>query len=657
MAIPQHFIDDLLARVNIIDVIDARIKLKKTGKNYSALCPFHKEKSPSFSVNPDKQFYYCFGCGAGGNALGFVMDYEHCSFPEAVEELAKGLGLEVPREHDRGRDIEREKRVKQQYDVLEQASAFYQAQLRQHSEKQKAVDYLKGRGLSGAIAKRFGLGFAPPGWDNLLSAISAERSDAEELLLKSGLLIENEDRGRKYDRFRDRIMFPIRDVRGRTIAFGGRVLTDEKPKYLNSPETETFHKGRELYGLWEARQSKGSLARLMVVEGYMDVVSLAQHGLDWSVATLGTACTESHLERIFKVVPEVIFCFDGDSAGRKAAKRALDNAMPVMRDGLMARFLFLPEGEDPDTLIRAEGLEAFTERVNEALPFSEYFFKALSEGLDLVSMDAKAQFCTQALPLLQSMQPSVLQQMMLDRISDMTGLTMEQINSVVALQSKLAVQVSQPQRAKPRAEVQADEYTGMPMQDDYPTDGYAPSVYPTEYAETDYAFTGLAGGSSDMPFSSGASNRRAERPAKHSGSRIDLIASAISIVLHRPELARLTFKAEELEGVQGPNLDLLRDLLEYFQEDEERSFGTLMFDWEQDATKAPGLLVLNEISHLDPLLESVDAEKLLSDAMSRIMERKLKAELEQLKTWSRERPLTDAEKQRLQALLLSANKK
>ena len=657
MAIPQHFIDDLLARVNIIDVIDARIKLKKTGKNYSALCPFHKEKSPSFSVNPDKQFYYCFGCGAGGNALGFVMDYEHCSFPEAVEELAKGLGLEVPREHDRGRDIEREKRVKQQYDVLEQASAFYQAQLRQHSEKQKAVDYLKGRGLSGAIAKRFGLGFAPPGWDNLLSAISAERSDAEELLLKSGLLIENEDRGRKYDRFRDRIMFPIRDVRGRTIAFGGRVLTDEKPKYLNSPETETFHKGRELYGLWEARQSKGSLARLMVVEGYMDVVSLAQHGLDWSVATLGTACTESHLERIFKVVPEVIFCFDGDSAGRKAAKRALDNAMPVMRDGLMARFLFLPEGEDPDTLIRAEGLEAFTERVNEALPFSEYFFKALSEGLDLVSMDAKAQFCTQALPLLQSMQPSVLQQMMLDRISDMTGLTMEQINSVVALQSKLAVQLSQPQRAKPRAEVQADKYTGMPMQDDYPTDGYAPSDYPTEYAETDYAFTGLGGGSSDMPFSSGASNRRAERPAKQSGSRIDLIASAISIVLHRPELARLTFKAKELEGVQGPNLDLLRDLLEYFQEDEERSFGTLMFDWEQDATKAPGLLVLNEISHLDPLLESVDAEKLLSDAMSRIMERKLKAELEQLKTWSRERPLTDAEKQRLQTLLLSANKK
>ena len=640
MAIPQHFIDDLLARVNIIDVVDARIKLKKTGKNYSALCPFHKEKSPSFSVNPDKQFYYCFGCGAGGNALGFVMDFEHCSFPEAVEELAKGLGLEVPREHDRGRDLEREKRVKQQYDVLEQASEYYQAQLRQHADKQRAVDYLKSRGLSGAIAKRFGLGFAPPGWDNLLSAIATERSDAQELLLKSGMLIDNEERGRTYDRFRDRIMFPIRDVRGRVIAFGGRVLTDEKPKYLNSPETETFHKGRELYGLWEARQSKGSLTRLMVVEGYMDVVSLAQHGLDWSVATLGTACTEAHLERIFKVVPEVVFCFDGDSAGRKAARRALDNAMPVMRDGLMARFLFLPEGEDPDTLIRQEGLDAFTARVSEALPFSEYFFKALSEGLDLVSMDAKAQFCTQALPLLQTMQPSVLQQMMLDRISDMTGLTLEQISSVVALQAKVAAPASV--ESSHAAFSGSGSGSGMGAGDD------SGEYWPSDFSGDLYP---------EMPPVRAGQAMRPERPSRANNARIDLIASAISIILHRPELARLTFDASELEGVQGPNIKLLRDLLSYFQADEERSFGTLMFDWEQDPAFAPNLLVLNEISHLDPLLESVDAEKLLGDAMSRIMERKLKAELNQLKAWSRERPLTADEKIRLQTLLVSANKR
>ncbi|NVK02665.1 MAG: DNA primase [Oceanospirillaceae bacterium] len=630
MAIPQHFIDDLLARVNIVDVIDARVKLKRTGKNYSAICPFHKEKSPSFSVNPDKQFYYCFGCGAGGNALGFIMDYEHSSFPEAVEELAKTLGLEVPREHDRARDVEREKRVKQQYDVLEQASAFYQQQLRSHSDKQKAVEYLKGRGLSGQIAKRFGIGFAPPGWDNLLSEISKERPDAEELLLKSGLLIENEERGRKYDRFRDRIMFPIRDVRGRVIAFGGRVLTDEKPKYLNSPETDTFHKSRELYGLYEARQSTGSLTRLMVVEGYMDVVSLAQHGLDWSVATLGTACTEQHLERIFKIVPEVVFCFDGDAAGRKAARRALDNAMPVMRDGLMARYLFLPEGEDPDTLIRTEGLDAFTARVSEALPFSEFFFKALSEDLDLSIMDGKAQFSMQAMPLLQTMQPSVLQQMMMDRICDLTGLTMEQINSVVSLHSKVT---SQNRLAAPSSAAMAPVVDEAPPIDDYA---------PVELSEPTYF--------DEMPVNGGA---KSYTPRKSSqGSRIDLIASAISIVLHRPDLSRKAVNAAEFDGVKGQNIELLRDLLEYFQASEEHSFGTLMFDWEQNSEKTPYLLVLNEISHVDPLLESVDAERLLTDALGRILERKYKAELEQLTRRARERPLSDDEKRRLQALLM-----
>lgn len=629
MAIPQHFIDDLLARVNIVDVVDARVKLKRTGKNYSALCPFHKEKSPSFSVNPDKQFYYCFGCGAGGNALGFIMDYEHASFPEAVEELAKTLGLDVPREHDRTRDVEREKRVKQQYDVLEQASSFYQQQLRVHADKQKAIDYLKGRGLSGQIAKRFGIGFAPPGWDNLLSEVSEERQDAEALLLKAGLLIENEERGRKYDRFRDRIMFPIRDVRGRVIAFGGRVLTDEKPKYLNSPETDTFHKSRELYGLYEARQSKGSLNRLMVVEGYMDVVSLAQHGLDWSVATLGTACTEQHLERIFKIVPEVVFCFDGDSAGRKAARRALDNAMPVMRDGLMARFLFLPEGEDPDTLIRKEGLEAFTARVSEALPFSEFFFKALAEGLDLSSMDGKAKFSTQALPLLQTMQPSVLQQMMMDRICDLTGLSMDQINSVVALQAKVTSQ----NPMKSVAVAPASEET--PADYDYDPPEFAQSAYFDEARK-------------------GNQNRSSLPARTRLGARIDLISSAISIILHRPELSRQSVKAEEFDGIEGQNIGLLRDLLDYFQQSDERSFGTLMFDWEQDSARAPYLLVLNEISHVDPLLESVDAERLLKDALGKILARKYRTELEQLTRQARERPLSDEEKKRLQTLLTQA---
>lgn len=615
MAIPQHFIDDLLARINIVDVIDARTKLKRTGKNYSALCPFHKEKSPSFSVNPEKQFYYCFGCGAGGNALGFIMDYERYSFPEAVEELAKTLGLEVPKEHDRTRDVEREKQVKQQYDVLEQASVYYQQQLRHHSDRVKAVDYLKNRGLSGAIAKRFGLGYAPSGWDNLLVEVSKQHSDAESLLLKSGMLVENEERQRKYDRFRDRIMFPIRDVRGRVIAFGGRVLTDEKPKYLNSPETDTFHKGRELYGLYEARQSSGTLNRLMVVEGYMDVVSLAQHGLDWSVATLGTACTEAHLERIFKIVPEVVFCFDGDAAGRKAAKRALDNAMPVMRDGLMARFLFLPESEDPDTLIRAEGLETFCARVKEALPFSEFFFKSLSDGLDLTSMDGKAQFAAQALPLLQAMQPSLLQQMMIERVCDMTGLSLDQLSSVVALQANVIGQTAE----------------SLPKSTSFSNN--EPQSYTNDYDRAPFL---------GSPARSVPKTRRA---------RLDLIDSAISILLHRPELARVTFSAEELTGLQGQNLELLQQLLRYFQASEEHSLGTLLFDWQQDPLLAPSLLIINEISHLDPLLESVDAEKLLGDAMNRILTRKREADLQRLKQLSRERPLSEEEKQRLQQLL------
>ncbi len=613
--IPQHFIDDLLARVNIVDVIDSRIKLKRAGKNYSALCPFHKEKSPSFSVSPDKQFYYCFGCGAGGNALGFVMEYEHLNFPEAVEELSKTVGIEVPREHDRNQDLERDKRVKQQFGILEQASGYYQQQLRVHAERQKAVNYLRQRGLSGQIAARFNLGYAPPGWDNLLGTLAGEDQSGADLLLKSGMLVENEEKQSRYDRFRDRIMFPIRDMRGRVIGFGGRVLTDEKPKYLNSPETDTFHKGRELYGLYEARQHSGSLDRLMIVEGYMDVVSLAQHGLTWSVATLGTATTEAHLERIFKLVPEVIFCFDGDKAGRQAALRALDTAVPVMRDGLVARFLFLPEGEDPDTLIRKEGLEVFTQRVAEALPFSEYFFKSLSEGLELTSMDGRAQLATQALPLIQKMPASLLQQMMLERITDITGLSLEQLNAVVNLQQTVepVAQPSPPSSERGLQEVAVPRAEGLKS-------GYFQS-------------------------------RPAQGLVERSGARINLVNSAISILLHRPDLAATSVSSEELKGIEIQNIDLLKNLLGYLQTHPEASLGTLLLDWQRDPQLAPEMLLLNEISHLDPVLENVDASRLLDDALNRILMRKTEAELNELKRLSRERSLQDVEKQRLQQLL------
>ena len=310
--IPQHFIDELLSRVDIVEVVDRRVPLKKTGQNYTARCPFHEEKTPSFSVNPDKQFYYCFGCGAGGNAIGFLMEYERLDFPLAIESLATVAGLEVPRE--RIENPEKVSRRKDLHSLMEQAAQYYQRQLKQHDNSIRAREYLINRGLSGEIAKAFQIGFAPPGWDNLLKALG-EDEESRQLLIDAGMLISGDNK--LYDRFRDRIMFPILDNRGQTVAFGGRVLGDDKPKYLNSPETDIFHKGRELYGLYQARKAVRNLERLIIVEGYMDVVALAQHGIPYAVATLGTATSEDHLRKVFRYCPEVVFCFDGDEAGRK----------------------------------------------------------------------------------------------------------------------------------------------------------------------------------------------------------------------------------------------------------------------------------------------------------------------------------------------------
>lgn len=334
--IPAHFIDELLNRVDIVDLINGRVPLKKAGRDYHACCPFHHEKTPSFTVSREKQFYHCFGCGAHNNAIGFLMEYDNLSFVDAVEELAAQIGLEIPREtgDDSGPDY------RPLYETLEQAARFYQWQLRKHADADRAIGYLKQRGLTGDISADFGIGFAPPGWDNLIRQLGQDTKGLERLRL-SGLISEPEQ-NKCYDRFRDRIMFPIRDHRGQTIAFGGRILDDSKPKYLNSPETPVFHKGRALYGLFEARKALRKIERLLVVEGYMDVVALAQFGIRYAVATLGTATTDEHLERLFRTTSEVIFCFDGDRAGREAGWKALQTALPHMKDGREARFLFLP---------------------------------------------------------------------------------------------------------------------------------------------------------------------------------------------------------------------------------------------------------------------------------------------------------------------------
>ena len=421
----QAFLDDLLDRLDIVEVIDRRVKLKKAGKNYTACCPFHDERTPSFSVNPDKQFYYCFGCGAGGNALGFVMDYERLDFREAVEGLAQTVGLEIPEDDPRTGQEPPKDQNKPLYEILEQSSKFYEHALRQHPERHKVVNYLKARGLTGEIARDFRVGFAPEGWDNLIRA-SGDQPATQERLLTSGMVVKN-DSGRIYDRFRERVMFPIQDQRGRIIAFGGRVLGDDKPKYLNSPETPVFQKSRELYGLWQARKHPRRLERIVVVEGYMDVIALAQHGIPYAVATLGTSTSETHLERLFRLVPEVVFCFDGDDAGRKAAFRGLEATLPAMQDGRQSKFLFLPEGEDPDTLVRAKGKDYLENLFDQADPLEEFLFKHLAKGLDLESMDGRARFSKLAVPYLDRLPEGVFQTLMYHALAERTGIDVESL--------------------------------------------------------------------------------------------------------------------------------------------------------------------------------------------------------------------------------------
>ncbi|WP_367143634.1 DNA primase [Pantoea stewartii] len=395
--IPRVFINDLLARTDIVELIDARVKLKKQGKNYHACCPFHNEKTPSFTVNGEKQFYHCFGCGAHGNAIDFLMNYDRLEFVESIEELATSHGLDVPYEAGNGPSpMERHQR-QSLYQLMDNLNGFYQQSLQQ-SSAQSARDYLQHRGLSADIINHFAIGYAPAGWDNVLKRFGKQPEDRESLM-EAGMLVSN-DKGRVYDRFRERVMFPIRDKRGRVIGFGGRVLGNDTPKYLNSPETPVFHKGRQLYGLYEALKNHPEPKRMLVVEGYMDVVALAQYGVDYAVASLGTSTTAEHIQLLFRSTDNVICCYDGDRAGREAAWRALETALPYMNDGRQLRFMFLPDGEDPDTLVRKEGKAAFEARMEQAMPLSSFLFDSLLPQVDLSSRDGKARLSTLALPLI-----------------------------------------------------------------------------------------------------------------------------------------------------------------------------------------------------------------------------------------------------------------
>ncbi|RRV82559.1 DNA primase [Stutzerimonas stutzeri] len=632
--IPQSFIDDLLNRSDIVEVVGSRIQLKKTGKNYSALCPFHKEKTPSFSVSPDKQFYYCFGCGAGGNALGFVMDHDQLDFPQAVEELAKRAGMEVPREDSGRKHKPRQPVDSPLYPLLAAAADYYRQALKSHPTRKAAVEYLKGRGLSGVIARDFGLGFAPPGWDNLMKHLGGDALQ-QKALIDAGLLIENAENGKRYDRFRDRVMFPIRDSRGRVIAFGGRVLGDDKPKYLNSPETPVFHKGQELYGLYEARQANRDLDEIMVVEGYMDVIALAQQGLRNAVATLGTATSEEHLKRLFRIVPSVLFCFDGDAAGRKAAWRALEATLPNLQDGRRARFLFLPDGEDPDTLVRAEGTDAFRARIQQhSQPLADYFFQQLSEEADPRSLEGKAHLATLAAPLIEKIPGNNLRALMRQRLAEITGLNGE------ALQHMAAAPVSAP--------------SSTPTYDDYTYYDASPAYGEPDHFEPPEPVQ-------PQPRNSKPGKKEWKKDWKKNGQGPDLMPrgprtpatveppalTTLRTLLHHPELAQKVEDVSHFAAEDDTYAQLLVALLGTLQKNPKLRSLQLIARWH--GTDQGRLL--RALAEKEWLISADNLEQQFFDTINSLAARQRERRLESLLRKARQGELSAEEKDQLRNLL------
>src|SRR5262245_38512088 len=527
--IPQSFIDDLTARADIVELIGSRVELKKAGREYRACCPFHNEKTPSFWVSPQKQFYHCFGCGAHGTALGFLMEYDKLSFPEAIEELAGRLGLEVPREASSQPDNSGS--TQPLYDLNLKVAKFFAGVLPADA---RAKQYAKKRGLTAETIERFMIGFAPNAWNEVIKRFGSAEAD-RKLLLECGLIIERERTDsrtldRHYDRFRDRLMFPIRDSRGRVLAFGGRIIDQGEPKYLNSPETLLFHKGRELFGLYEVRQSRTALKRLMVVEGYMDVARLHQAGVSYAVATLGTATTPEHLRRIFKLVNEVVFCFDGDKAGRAAAWRALGNALPEARDGRQIRFLFLPEGHDPDSLVGEEGREAFEKRLDGSLPLSEYLAHALGEQVDLSHADGRAQFAELARPLVSKVAPGVYRDLLIERLSESIKLPPARLNQ----------------------------------------------LWFNEVTES-------AG--SHMPANDSGASRSSNRPprARDGGGGKGLVTKAVKLLVHFPGIAARISGAQltQLEMTDDAGSRFLFELIDHLQQEPAASTAVLLMRWRE----------------------------------------------------------------------------
>ncbi len=598
--IPRQFIDELMTRLDIVEVIDGRVPLKKRGREYVACCPFHNEKSPSFTVSSDKQFYHCFGCGANGSALGFVMEYERLSFPEAVEELAGSLGMEVPREEGAP---DRPKVEPTLYDALAEANLWFQRQLRDHAPTK---DYLKQRGLSGETAQRFGLGYAPDGWQTLVDALNKfpPKQLQEVGLAKQG------DRGNYYGMFRDRVMFPIRDRRGRVIGFGGRVMGDGEPKYLNSPETPVFHKGRELYGLFEAREANRELARVLVVEGYMDVIALAQHGINYAVATLGTATTPEHLQQLFRFTDDVVFCFDGDRAGRAAGWKALGIALPELIGQRRVRLLFMPTGEDPDTLVQQEGKQAFERRIESAPPLAEVLLEDLASQVDLRNIDGKARLVDLAKPWLEKVNNPALRELMLESLATRSGLSVE----------KLSRQMKAP-----------SQQTGWQQ-----------------------------GNRQEGPPDFGQ-ERQSRAPIRQGGEELQRtpLRRLLSLILQVPQMAQVVEPEQmaELQALNVQGVALLHELLTGLQQHPVKTTGALLEQWREHPhfshiSRLARLTVSSQQLKIDMDLASVESvAREFGEQWKLLMGLGRNARIEQLLAMGNSGQLTVEDKQELNRLL------
>jgi len=590
--IPQSFIDDLVGRTDIVELIGARVPLKKSGREFKACCPFHDEKSPSFWVSPDKQFYHCFGCGAHGTSLGFLMNYDRLSFPEAIEELASRAGVEIPR--DTRPDDGRNREDADLAALMARVAAHWAQQL---PGNRRAAEYIARRGLSPETLQKFSIGYAAQSWNDVLQRFGAQARD-RQALLAAGLVIERDAAAgpggdKLYDRFRDRIMFPIRDARGRVIAFGGRIIDQGEPKYLNSPETSLFHKGRELYGLYEVRQSRPTLRRLMVVEGYMDVVRLHQAGIEYAVATLGTATTPEHLKRAFRLVNEIVFAFDGDRAGRAAAWRALNNALPEVREGRQLRFLFLPEGHDPDTLVGAEGKQAFEQRLEGALPLSEYLVQEITAQADLAHADGRARFAEIARPLVARIPEGVYRELLIERLAEAIRLPSNRLKELWAA-------------ANTAAPARRDE-------------------------------------------SARESPRSAPRAGQSAG-RGGLMRQAVLTLVHHPRIATELAAAdlETLAELDEPGADILRALIEDLRRTPCTSTGQLLERWRD----RPEAERLNRLAAIETLIaDAAAALREFRNALSRMQAEQWKRRLDLLLEKEKAEGLAADERQELQRLI------